>query len=245
VNRCARGVLELNFVPRKTLEYTRSMLVILGRPAFSRFHLGYKFLLEIMSKRRNENKRSTGRRGRQSRPRPNWFGTSAQNAVQRIMLQGESTITSSGAGVVGNSIPFDPSSGGYSFAEYGSVSTLWSEIKFISCMIQIIPRGVLTQGDPLYIGYRFDTNSAPNAYTSVSNLPSLRIYNVVRDTSSRGFSMIAKSRGPLNWSQSGTPVTTQYAGCPGCFMIYGQGFSNSTVICTVRVRSVYAVRGRF
>jgi len=196
----------------------------------------------------NEKKRSSKpsrrRRPKRGNESKNWYGPSSQSIVQRMMLQGESTVTSSGSGVVANTIQFDPSGSGYNFAEWASILALWGEIKFVSAIIQIIPRNVLTVGDPLYVAFRFDTNAAPSSYSSVSNLPSMRIYDLVRDTSPRGFALSARTNGPLNWSPTGAVVTSQYAGCPGCFQIYGQSFANSTVVATIRFRAVYAVRGR-
>lgn len=173
-----------------------------------------------------------------------WLSPRSENKLQTHMLQGESSLSSNGSGICGISIPFDPSTAGYSFAEWSSFTALYSEIKFVAMEIQIVPVLPNTSGSPLFVGYRYDTNAAPTAIAQVTQLASCRAYNIMRDTSSSSFRMLARKRGPLNWSPTSTVVVNTYAGCPGSFQIWGFGYPNSVNLALVRVRGIYAFRGR-
>jgi hypothetical protein len=169
---------------------------------------------------------------------------SSINLVYSMMLQGESTLTSTSSGEIKSFIPFDPSSAGYSFNEWSTLSALYQEVKFVLMEIQLIPYQYAGPGSPLYVSYRFDTSTAPTSVSDVINSASLRLFNVTRDTTTLGMRVIARARGPLNWSPTSTVVTTPYAGCPGCFQLYGNTYDATTPLCLVRVRAVYAFRGR-
>jgi hypothetical protein len=175
-----------------------------------------------------------------------WLNSASENKVTSIVLQGESTIASDGSGNAYIAIPFDPSSSGYNFTEWSSVSTLYSEIKHVATQIQVTGLNItaLTQGTPLFIGYIFSRNTSPTSLANVVQLSSTKSYNLERDTSSRGFTMTARARGPLNWSPTSTVVTNAYAGCPGSFQIAGNAYTVSINLALVRVKSIYLVRGR-
>jgi len=202
--------------------------------------------------RRNPNSRRSGPKWRKKRGKNNpqkamsWLSPASINKTTSMMLQGESTISSSGTGTAYFAIPFDPSSSGYNFAEWSNIAALYNEIKFVSCQIQLTRyiSGTLTSGTPIYIGYRFDLNTAPTTLAQVSQLSSALAWNFLVDTSKSGFTMTARSVGPLNWSPTSTVVTNSYAGCPGSFQIAGFAFNNSTTLAHVRVRSIYLLRGR-
>jgi hypothetical protein len=161
------------------------------------------------------------------------------------MLQGFSSLSSGGTGVVSAFIPFDPSSTGFGFAEWADIAALYSEVKHVATEIQISPYNAAeTLGTPLYIGYRFDSAVNPASAAAVLQLASCRFYNVIRDTTSRSFRMIAKAKPPLSWSLTSTVTTAPYAGCPGSFQFYGSNYAPSIVIAQVRVKGIYLVRGR-
>jgi len=124
------------------------------------------------------------------------------------------------------------------------MSSLYQEIKHIATEIQLVPYEYTGPGTPLYVSYRFDTAAAPTGVSDVVGSATLRLFNVTRATTNTGMRVIAKSRGPLNWSPTGTVVTSAYAGCPGCFQFYGSAYTAAGVICLIRVRSIYAFRGR-
>jgi len=164
-----------------------------------------------------------------------------------MMLQGESTLTSAiTTGVLNAFIPFDPSSAGYGFNEWASLSALYNEVKHIATEIQLVPYQYTGAGSPLYVSYRFDSASAPGTVSAVVGSATLRLFNITRDTTSLGMRMIAHARGPLNWSPTSTVVTSAYAGAPGCFQFYGSGYdpTGAQSLCLVRVRGIYAFRGR-
>jgi hypothetical protein len=161
-----------------------------------------------------------------------------------MMLQGESTLTSSASGVINSFIPFDPSSAGYSFNEWTSLSSLYNEVKHVATEIQLVPYQYAGPGTPLYVSYRFDSAAAPGSVSGVIGSATLRLFNVTRASTNLGMRMIAHARGPLNWSATSTVVTSAYAGAPGCFQFYGDTYDNSTPILLIRVRGIYAFRGR-
>lgn len=175
-----------------------------------------------------------------------WLRAASQNKAQTVMFQGTSTLGSSGTGTAYATIPFDPSSAGYSFAEWGDITALWNEVKFIASEIQVTPFNVtaLTSGTPLFIGYRFDTNAAPTSLANVTQLPSTKTYSIERDTSRSGVTYRCRARGPLNWSTTASVTTAPYAGCPGSWQFAGTSYPTSIALVSVRVKSIYLVRGR-
>jgi hypothetical protein len=148
--------------------------------------------------------------------------------------------------VLNSFIPFDPSSAGYGFNEWASLSSLFNEVKHVATEIQLVPYEYTGSGSPLYISYRFDSASAPGSVSAVVGSATLRLYNITRDTSPKGLQVLARSRDPLNWSPTSTVVTSAYAGAPGCFQFYGSGYDPSGIqnLCLIRVRGIYAFRGR-
>jgi len=163
------------------------------------------------------------------------------------MLQGESLLSSAiTTGVLNAFIPFDPSSAGYGFSEWTSLSALYNEVKHVATEIQLCPYEYTGSGSPMYVSYRFDSASAPGTVSAVVGSATMRLYNVTRDTTSRGLRVIAKAQGPLNWSLTSAVTTAPYAGAPGCFQFYGSGYDPSGIqsLCLVRVRGIFAFRGR-
>lgn len=198
-----------------------------------------------MSKRKQESKKS-GRVKRIPRGPSSWLMPSAENKVTSLMLQGESVLASAAGGTAYTSIPFDPSTAGYSFGEWANVAALWTEVKHVMTQVQFIRANgdSITQGSPLYIGWRFDTSVAPTSVAQVSQLASCKFWDIQNDTSPRGFTITAKARGPLNWSPTSTVVVNSYAGCPGSIQAAGTGFAASINLAVLRVRSIYMFRGR-
>jgi len=194
----------------------------------------------------NSRRRGRGRRRSQFMSPLSWLSPASENKVTSIVLQGESVLATSAGGNAFFSIPFDPSAAGYNFAEWSGYQSLYNEIKFVACRIQLCAsnHATITQGSPLFIGWRFDTNAAPTATAQVTQLASTVSWNIQNETSSRGFQMTARSQGALNWSPTSTVVTNSYAGCPGSFQMAGFSFAASINIAIVRVRSIYLVRGR-
>lgn len=201
--------------------------------------------------RRRQAKTSRNSRARRRRARVEnpfgWLSPASQNRTQTLMLHGESTLTSdSKTGDGYFVIPFDPSGSGYSFAEWSNISSLWGEIKHIATQVQFggLYSSVITQGSPLFIGYVFTDSNVPSGLADVTQLPSAKEWNFMRDNSARGYTMTARARRPLGWSLTSTVTTSPYAGCPGAFKIAGTGYNTNTNMCMVRVKSIYLVRGR-
>jgi len=201
-----------------------------------------------MSKRNKSRAKSGGRRRKRTRLAgpASWLMPSSENKITTFMLQGESSLSSAAGGTAYTSIPFDPSSAGYNFAEWADVAALFTEVKHVMTQVQFIRANgaSITQGSPLYVGWRHDTNAAPTSVAQVSQLASCRFWNIQNDTSSQGFTVTARARGPLNWSPTAVVVTNSYAGCPGSIQTAGTGFAASINLAIVRVRSIYAFRGR-
>jgi len=197
---------------------------------------------------KNKNRKNGNKPVRKSpNPANMWLRPSSINRVTTMMLQGESALTSAiTTGVLNQFIPFDPSSAGYGFNEWASLSALYNEVKHVATEIQLVPYQYTGAGSPLYVSYRFDSASAPGTVSAVVGSATLRLYNITRDTSSLGLRMIARARKPLNWSPTSTVVTNAYAGAPGCFQFYGSGYDPTSAqsLCLVRVRGIYAFRGR-
>lgn len=177
--------------------------------------------------------RRRGPRGRRNR-RLNIF-SNVYDAKQTtcIRLCQSVSIASSGAGTVAALLYCDPFT--QSFSEHTSdFANVFNQFRLLGSRIQLIST-IETKGDVsvMAIGYQ-NRNSGLGVPTAVNNVldnqPS-QLWAVSNDTSSRGFTMKQKINGLLYAACSTTANTSSdSAGAPGGWQIYGAGFPASTVI---------------
>jgi len=141
-----------------------------------------------------------------------------------------------------------------SSSEYSALSTIFSQIRLHRATLMIgtrIPNdsSVTTSHARILIGTRMDANanslSAPTTWSGVQNTVNtkeLSSYNRYNSTSVELKVPSNLEHANINADAPATP--TPWAGSPGAWYIYGDGFTNSTVYFTVIVKAMWHVRGR-
>jgi hypothetical protein len=169
-------------------------------------------------------------------------------STYNITLKGFSTLTVNGSGVLAISIPADPSSAGYNFAEYSDLSAIFTEVRILALSIQAAPiidnATALTAGTPVLVGFNPNVSSAPASEGAVASLIYSTYWNAGADRSSRGSIFHTNYDTRLDFSLTSSVTVTPYAGCPGSYQLYGSGYPNGSVIGKVLVLGLYQFRGR-
>jgi len=168
------------------------------------------------------------------------------NQVYTFKLQGYSTVSSNGSGIIAVSVPFDPSSGGFNFSEWTDLAALFDEVKLEGFRVQIVPFSNTTVTltlAPLIIGTNLISSSAPGTEGAVAQLSDAR-YHPSMVTNSAGYSHSFRNHGIIGWSSTASVTDQPYAGCPGSFQMYVNNFSVSTLAFKVLVQGFYAFRAR-
>jgi hypothetical protein len=168
--------------------------------------------------------------------------------VYVFMLKGFSTLTTNGSGVLASFIPFDPSSSGYNFAEWTSLSSLFTEFRLRTFECQFVGSSDTTVAlsiSPVAISSNMGiTGVAPTNIGGVIQNADGIFWKGSDDTTALGYTHVVKPSYPLGWSLVSSPTTTPYAGAPGCIQIYATNQGISTTVGLVRVMGVYEFRVR-
>jgi len=159
-------------------------------------------------------------------------------------LHGYSTLTSSGAGNLNTFLPFDPSGSGFSFSEWSTLASLFSEYRLKSFHVQFV--GAFNTGIgqlPLAIASNIGVASAPGSTAVVIQNADAVFWSAQHDTSRLGYTHHVRIT-DLGWAATASPTSTPYAGAPGSIQIYAD-FQGATVnIARALVRGVYEFRTR-
>jgi len=164
-----------------------------------------------------------------------------------ITLKGFSTATSNGSGVIALSIPCDPSSAGYNFAEYSDLSGIFGEVRILAFEIQVVPLNFLALNavsTPVIVGFNPFSSAAPANEGAVATLIDSVYWNALRDTTSRGSKFSVKFDPRLDFSLTSSVTVTPYAGCPGSYQLYASGFNDGVASFKVLVTGLYQFRAR-
>jgi len=163
-----------------------------------------------------------------------------------FMLKGFSTLTANSSGVVSSFFPFDPTSTGYNFSEWASLSSLFSEFRLKSFHVQFVPLTLttLSTASPVGIGSNLSYSNAPATISVVINQADGIFWNGGSDHTSLGYTHRVKPGSPLGWSSVSSPTNTPYAGAPGCLQIYNTSNPSSLALYQCRVMGVYELRVR-
>lgn len=169
-------------------------------------------------------------------------------STYNITLKGFSTLTVSGAGVLALSIPADPSSAGYNFAEYSDLEAVFNEVRILAFSIQLVSvidnAVALVAGTPVIVGFNTVSSAAPSTEGQVANLIDSTYWTCGSDRSTRGSIFHVRYDQRLDFSTTTSVTTTPYAGCPGSYQLYGSGYPNGSVVGKVLVLGMYQFRGR-
>lgn len=170
------------------------------------------------------------------------------NSFIVIRLAGQGLISSNGSGVAAAFIPTDPSAAGLNNGEFTSYwSNLYGEIKLVSFKVNFMPSFEETKGavagQPLAIASNLNNNTTPTSYGSLTDNADCKMYNVLNDTSAKGYTHYMRGRS-LAYTSVASPATAGYAGCPGGIAVYGGSYTNSTGVTFYMYVGVYRVRNR-
>jgi len=196
---------------------------------------------------RRRNIRTRTRRSRVSRPLT--FGLQGPQTTSITCRWNYSNIATNSAGVL-SSADISPSIANAS--EYGTLSSLYGEVKLIACTI--IFSNTCTQectNGRVMMGTQMQANqnshaSTPLTISQVENLANVRYLNVGYSVFDRPFvyRMVVL---PLDYasitSDAPTPVTP-WAGSPGCVYLFGDNLSVDFSYLKADVIATFKFRGR-
>ncbi len=135
--------------------------------------------------------------------------------------------------------------------EYSNLSAIFTTVKLLNVTVTItplIPTSTASAHSRIILSTRWDNNE--NTAANPANIDGVQNGNKVQTMLSSSIRPLVY-RPPLPKSLdfaaigSDAPSTvTPWAGSPGAVMIWGNGFSNSTLYFKVDMEGVYHVRGR-
>lgn len=200
-----------------------------------------------MPRRRNNVRR---RRGSNRRPRrnamlPSFASMRNLNTSVFARLCQVGGMVSNGSGVVTQFIPMDPTSTGLNFNEWPDYAALYSQFRIIAARVTFMPvLGTFTSGDALIVGSSFSSFSAPTSYSAVAENADSVLYNLARDTSSRGIKHTLRLPRKVGFSNVGTPVPGDWAGAPGAIQMYAEGFDATVTVGSLLIECIYEFKSR-
>jgi hypothetical protein len=167
------------------------------------------------------------------------------NTVYRFRLSGYSEIKFS-SGIINVYFACDPSSSGVNFAEWTTLSDLFSEFKMVSFSLQLVPMRWFqdTLGtNPLGICGNLGTAVNPGSYGAIMDNADAQLVNAGL-TSNLGYTHTVHGT-HLNYSVVSSPTTDPYAGAPGSIQLYQTSTgSSNTQMWGVKIVGVYDFRSR-
>jgi hypothetical protein len=166
--------------------------------------------------------------------------------VYTFLLKGYSTISVPASGIIAQFIPFDPSSTGFNFAEWSTLSSLFAEFKLRRFAVQFVGNTNTTGAQaygPVAIGSNISYSSAPTSTGQVISQADGIFWKGANHTTDRGYTHTVHP-GNIGWSLVSSPTNTPYAGAPGCIQIYGTNTGVSCTYALARVMGWYEFRVR-
>jgi len=164
--------------------------------------------------------------------------------VYTFELHGFSTLSSNASGVISSFIPFDPSSSGFNFSEWSTLSSLFSEYRLKSFHVQFVGAIQASVGQlPLAIASNLSVSVAPSSTGTVIANADAKLWFAARDTSPTGY-MHSVSPTDILWAATATPTSVPYAGAPGSIQIYGDNQTATSNVGRCLVRGIYEFRSR-
>lgn len=201
-----------------------------------------------MPRSKNRRKRIKPRTvGRRPRIPTSLFRQSGQTWVR---LGGWQEQLTDGSGEIAGVLPSDPTliNNGTAHPEYAAWSSLYSEIRVVSMVVNFFPRfseskSVITDGTPLAIAGSTNNTLTPTSIDTVLDNASSRAWNFLNDTSPRGF-RFEFMYPSLLYAASASPGGITATGTPGGIGYYGSGYAASSPGIFIRYSVVYQMRNR-
>lgn len=137
-------------------------------------------------------------------------------------------------------------------AEYSTINSLYTEVRLVSFRMVLTPLvcydTILTQSR-VWVGYNMAatdaTHTNPTSMAQVTNLTNSRVLNSQKATPTHFKAPIPRNLEFSLMANDSPTLATPYAGSPGMFLIYGDGFSaTATGYWRVDLLAVWHCRGR-
>jgi hypothetical protein len=157
--------------------------------------------------------------------------------IYRFQVAVYGVLTSSVAGLIATSITNDPSS----WSEWSSLSVLFTQCRLRKATLHLMTasnKAVPTSTSngnwqPCVFNALYDEVAAPTSYDSTIDSPNFKIYDLNFDTTRNGTFItlnFSGDRTPLWGDVSAPHSSTAFTGTPGCFQVYADGQTVSTVL---------------
>jgi hypothetical protein len=164
-----------------------------------------------------------------------------------IRLAQTVSVSSSGAGTVAALIYSDPFSA--SFTEYTSdLANIFAQFRLLAVRIQMVST-IETKGDTSVMAVAYQNRNTglgtPSSVNTVIDNAGSRLWAVSNDTTNSGLWMRQRIN-VLNFAATSTSAntSTDAAGAPGGWQMFGSGFPVSTVIAYCMQECWYQFRSR-
>jgi hypothetical protein len=159
--------------------------------------------------------------------------------IYKFQIATYGSLTSSVAGLIATSIVNDPSA----WSEWSSLSILFSQCRLRKASLYLMNAGNKAIGttasngnwQPTIFNALYDEVAAPTSYDATCDSPNFKVYNHNFDTSRSGTVIhlsFTGERTPLWGDVSAPHSSTAFSGTPGCFQVYADGQTVSTVMLT-------------
>jgi hypothetical protein len=138
-----------------------------------------------------------------------------------------------------------------SSSEYSTMQAIFTEVRLLKCYTILSPtQSTNSSVNQSYIAIATNMLFNANSFTQPTNYPSVENSTKVaraNSTSTRNFKYDMRVPKKLEFANivgDNPSPPTPFAGSPGLIVIYGSGFTSSTVYWQVSVTAVFELRGR-
>ncbi len=137
-------------------------------------------------------------------------------------------------------------------AEYSTISSLFTEVRLVSfrmTLTPLVPYDTVITQSRMWVGYNMSftdaTHTNPTSMAQVTNLTNSRVINSQKATPTLFTAPVPRSLEFSLMAQDSPTLATPYAGSPGMFVLWGDGFSASVVgFWRVDLLAIWHCRGR-
>jgi hypothetical protein len=137
-------------------------------------------------------------------------------------------------------------------AEYSTISSLFTEVKLIAfkmTLTPLVPYDTVITQSRMWVGYNMSftdaTHTNPTSMAQVTNLTNSRVINSQKATPTVFTAPVPRRLDHSLMAQDSPTLATPYAGSPGMFVMWGDGFSASVIgFWRVDLTAIWHCRGR-
>ena len=163
-----------------------------------------------------------------------------------LIIHGNTTVSTSGAGVINASISMDPSS--VSNTDWGDVSGTYDEFRVLGARLRItslVPNATATADGLVVVCFDNDSSSALTTFTQGQQYNTARIFPALFQSMSGKMLTYVWYR-PTSGRESAIPWidVASSSNSPGGILFYATGLANSTAYLAYTVDLLCEFRGR-